>query len=66
MPKLEYRHVFQLVDGETIICLRQEAKRTMDRRGAYESPKVVWEVISNGVTRRLWPEEIVSWSLEER
>ncbi len=60
------RHVFKLVDGTTIECARHEAQRTLDRRGSWEPPQVVWEIKSGSVWRRIWPEEIVSWKIEPR
>ena len=64
MP-VEFRHVFKLADGETILCAHKEAQRTLDRRTAYGKPEVVWEVKTpKGPIRRLWPEDIAEWTLE--
>lgn len=61
------RHVFRLADGETLIVPHADARRTLDKRGgAYTRPQVCWEVtLATGVVRRLWPEDVVSWDVEE-
>jgi hypothetical protein len=61
-----YRHVFVLTDGATLFLAPHEAIRVSDRRSERSDPVVVWEVmLPSGIVRRLWPEDIVSWTQEE-
>jgi len=61
----EYRHIFRLRDGETIICAPYEAKRYIDRRTPNAPLQTVWEINTRGIIRVMWPEEILSWEQEE-
>lgn len=60
-----FRYVFRLADGETLLAEPRQARRTVDRRNDAAPTVTVWEVESNGIIRRLWPEDIVSWAQEE-
>lgn len=66
MPETTLRHVFRLADGETLILPQRAARRTVDRRGDGAPVETVWEVqTESGLIRRLWPEDIVSWDVED-
>lgn len=61
-----YRHVFRLTNGKTLICAPRDAIRTVDRRSDQAPAETVWEVTSPaGIVHRLWPEDIVSWNVED-
>lgn len=63
----DYRHVFVLNNGETIIVPQRDAVRVLDRRGEWEQPQVCWEItLPSGVVRKVWPEELSSWEAELR
>ncbi len=38
----EFRHVFRLTDGETIICPHRDARRVIDRRSDRAPAETVW------------------------
>ncbi len=59
----DFRHIFQLTDGETITVPHAAAKRTIDRRGLGD--ETVWEVQTHNGLRRLWPEDIKRWNVEQ-
>ena len=61
----DYRHVFVLQDGETIIVPQRQAVRTLDVRDRRDRPEVVWEITSaSGLVRRVWASEIREWTQE--
>lgn len=56
-----FRYVFRLADGGSVEVHPRDAQRVIDSRTRppNERPEVVWEILVNGVVRRLWPEDIV-------
>ena len=61
-----YRHVFRLAEGGELRCLDRDARRTIDRRGESAPNETVWEVtLPSGIVRRLWPTDILDWSIED-
>lgn len=64
-PKV-LRHLFRFADGSSITCAPMEAHRTLDRRHPLSPVEVVWEIRNGkGAWVRYWPDQIVSWELEE-
>lgn len=61
----KHKVIFHLVDGTTITCMPGDYRAVMDRRGDFEEPQRVWEILVAGhVMRQLWPEQIDSWEME--
>lgn len=57
--------IFKLADGTVLTCMPGDYQAVLDRRGNWEPPQRVWEIMVAGhVVRRLWPEHVVSWDLE--
>lgn len=62
----DFRHRFVLHDGEVIQVPHRRAQRVIDRRGPRAEPETLWEVeLDSGLVRRLWPNEIRTWTMEE-
>lgn len=62
----DYRYVFVLSDGETIMCDHRDARRTIDIRSEGGDPEVCWLItLSHGGFRRVWVDEIVEWHQED-
>lgn len=62
----DFRHVFVLHDGETIIVAQRDAIRTLDVRDRRRLPETVWEIaLASGLVRRVWASEVRSWTMEE-
>lgn len=58
--------VFWLTDGSVINVRPDEYRAVLDRRGDWEPPQRVWEILVGGmVVKRLWPEQILKWDLVE-
>jgi hypothetical protein len=58
--------VFWLTDGSVINVTPDEYRAVLDRRGDWEEPQRVWEILVGGiVVKRLWPEQILKWDLVE-
>lgn len=59
--------MFRLRDGETIICAYRDAVRTLDKRSSSAPAETVWEITTDtGLIRRVWPNELIDWTVEER
>lgn len=70
MPNLRrppvFRHVFKLADGETLLVPQRDAQRVIDRRSDQAPPETCWDVkLPSGIVRRLWPDQIAGWEIEE-
>ena len=61
--KTLYRHFFRLADGRSFEVAPTECRRTLDRRGDWENPQLVWEIKEGMIWQRYWPEEVVEWKL---
>ncbi len=59
------RHVFQLADGDVLIVPHRDAHRTLDKRSDRAPTETVWEVLTEQGLRRVWPSDLIDWSLEE-
>lgn len=59
-----FKYIFKLTNGETLLVGPHDARRVMDRRGEWENPQVVWEICQESIWVRYWPEEIVEWRQE--
>jgi hypothetical protein len=61
----DFRHVFTLRDGETLIVDPADATRSVDRRGSYDKPQAVWTIkLPNGGFKTVWTDEIAKWDME--
>ncbi len=61
-----FAHRFVLADGDVIVVPHHRARRTLDVRDRREIPETVWEIeLDSGLVRRLWPEQIKTWEVEE-
>lgn len=61
MPS-KLKATFVLIDGSTITCMPGDYRAVLDRRGTWEKPQRVWEIMVSGhVVKRLWPEHVLSW-----
>ena len=62
----DFRHVFTLSDGSVIVVPHHRAVRTLDVRDRHRLPETVWEItLASGLVRRLWPEDVRDWTMEE-
>lgn len=54
--------IFKLADGTVLTCMPGDYRAVLDRRGNWEKPQRVFEIMVSGhVVRRLWPEHILEW-----
>lgn len=54
--------VFKLTDGTVITCMPGDWRSVLDRRGNWEPPQRVFEILVAGhVVKRLWPEHVIDW-----
>ena len=54
----EWRYRITLAAGDEILADPRDCKRVIDKRYPQSAPETVWEVLVNGVVRRLWPSDI--------
>lgn len=58
----DFRWRFMTADGETIEAAHRDVKKVLDKRGAWEEPRLVFEITlhvnNKTMIRRLWPEDI--------
>ncbi len=61
-----FSHRFVLADGDILVVPHHRARRTLDVRDRREIPEVCWEIeLDSGIVRRVWPNELRSWNVEE-
>ena len=62
----DFKHTFVLVDGDVIVVPHHRARRTLDVRDRRDVVETVWEItLDSGIVRRVWPNEIKTWEVEE-
>lgn len=66
MPKRRlFKTTLWLTDGSVIHCMPGECRAVLDKRGDWEEPQRVFEIIVGGyIVRRLWPEQIFKYEKE--
>lgn len=60
------RHRFVLHSGEVLEVPGPLARRVIDKRSDRAPAETVWEItLPSGLIRRLWPDEIRDWDIED-
>lgn len=61
----DFRHVFTLTDGETIVVPHRQAQKVIDKRTGQTPPEICFEItLDSGLVRRVWMTEIREWRQE--
>lgn len=61
-----FAHRFILTDGDVLVVPHHRARRTLDVRDRRGVPETVWEIqLDSGLVRRVWPNELRTWEVEE-
>jgi hypothetical protein len=63
-PQPDYRYRFKLRDGTTILANPRDVVKTLDKLNPALPPERVFEVMHNGVVRKLWEHDLIEWDQE--